>query len=349
VRDAVEGRNAATLLDAFEVTRDEPANLRPEDDALFRHEYRRSFGPTRMYTFRNVRLTADGVVIHKRKAVPELRFVPQERLGLRYVARSLVRRARDFDREDERYVTAFNRWSANNYFHWTCDVLPRVYLARHVVEGATFVLPRSHAVPFTEESLRAFAPKTIEYFDVDEVARFRELTVPGHIAVTGNYHEPTMRELAGFLERSLADTRAAATERARLVYVTRRTAKHRYVVNEDDVVSLLEHYRFETVANEDLTFADQVRLYSRTKALVGIIGANLTNVLFMPAGSSLLQLSRAEDASNHLYYALAAAKGVHFFYQPCEYVDAGFGARWNLTVDLDELERNVEAMLRARP
>jgi hypothetical protein len=339
------GRDAGTLLDAFEVTRSRPANLRPEDDSLFSHEYRRSFGPTRIYTFRNVRLTADGVVIRKLRAASELRFVPQEQLGPRYVARSLARRTRRFDRDGERYVTAFNRWSANNYFHWTCDVLPRIYLARHLIEGATFVLPASHAVPFVEESLTAFEPKAIEYFGVDEVARFRELTVPGHIAVTGNYHEPTMRELAAFLERSLTTPRAVATDRARLVYVTRRNAKHRYVLNEDEVVAVLRRYGFEVVENEGMSFQEQVELYSGTRALVGIMGANLTNVLFMRPGSALLQLSRAGDASNHLYYALAAAKGVRFYYQWCPYVDAGFGIRWNVTVDPDELARNVEAML----
>lgn len=334
------------LLDAFEVTRPEPANLRPEDDALFRHEYRRSFGPTRVYTFRNVRLTADGVVIRGLRAAEELRYVPQERMGPRYVARSLARRVRRFERDGERYVTAFNRWSAGNYFHWTCDVLPRIYLARDAVEGATFVLPTSHAVPFVEESLAAFSPKAIEYFDVDEVARFRELTVPGHIALTGNYHEPTMRELAAFLERSLA-RRAAAADASRLVYVTRRNAQHRYVLNEDEVVAVLGRYGFEVVENEGLSFREQVELYAGTRALVGIMGANLTNVLFMRPGSALLQLSRAGDASNHLYYALAAAKGVGFYYQWCPYADAGFGIRWNITVDPDELARNVEAMLEA--
>ena len=79
------------------------------------------------------------------------------------------------------------------------DVVPRAYLAREHVEGSTFVLPSTHRVPFVERSLAPFRPARIEYFDPSRTAFFREVTVPGHIAVTGNYHEPTIREVAAFL------------------------------------------------------------------------------------------------------------------------------------------------------
>lgn len=335
------------LLDDFTVRRNRPANLTPQDEDLFRHELVRSFSPTDVFTLRNVHLTGDGVFIRGLRALEELRYIPQEKLGTAYVVRSLLSRRRRFDDDRKRYVTAFNRWSHGNYFHWLCDVLPRVFLVHDLVAGATFVLPSSHDVPFVHASLAPFGPAALEFFAPWELAHFREVTVPGHIGLTGNYHEPTIRALSAFLTDSFGP--GADSNEPTHVYVTRRGAQHRYIVNEPDVIEVVSRYGFEVVENEQLSFAEQVRLYSRTTSLVGIIGANLTNTMFMPPGSALLQLSPRGDAGNHLYFSLAAAKGVRFYYQPCAFAEAGYGARWNLTVDVEELERNLQAMLGTKP
>jgi capsular polysaccharide biosynthesis protein len=339
-----EAHAIARLLEPFEVERQLPANLDPDDEPIFRPEYQRRFGATDLFLLRNVLITRDGVVVAGRRAVPDLEYFPGEtaRLGLRYVVRSRLARRRRFD-DGERYVTAFNRWSGNNYFHWLCDVLPRVYLARSYVEDSTFVLPASHEVPFVEKSLAPFRPRRIVYFGPDETAFFPEVTVPGHIAVTGNYHEPTMRELADFLLGALRGAEAPPV--GPRVYVSRRRAKHRHVINEDEVVSLVEGYGFEVVENEALSFEEQVALYSKTAILIGIIGANLANVLFMPPGSSLVQLTRNVDVSNHLYYSLASAKGVRFYYQRCDHVEAGYGDRWNIQVDVNRLEAILQQIV----
>lgn len=331
------------LLDDYDVTRPKPANLRPEDDRLFRHQYQRSFGPTDLYELRDVHLTAHGVFIHGLRVLPEVLYIPGElaKGRLRYAVKARLRRRVRLDDPGDRYFTAFNRWSPGNYFHWTCDVLPRLLLARDRIEDRTFVLPESHRVNFIEHSLAPFRPKTIAYFDPRKIAFLREVTVPGHIAVTGNYHEPTMRDLASFFWEAFG----ARPSGGRLLYVTRRRAQHRFVLNEDDVIEVARRHGFEVVENENLTLEQQVALFAGASACVGIMGANLTNVLFMPAGSALLELRRRDDASNHLFYSLAAAKGVTYYYQPCDWVEAGWGIRWNLTVDLDELDANLQLML----
>ena len=45
---------------------------------------------------------------------------------------------------------------------------------------------------------------------------------------------------------------------------------------------------FETVYTEELSFAEQVRLFSETRCLVSIHGAGLTNLMFMPPGGHML-------------------------------------------------------------
>ena len=337
-------RGRQRLLDPFTVERPAPANLAPGDDALFAHEYRRSFGPTELHVLHDVQLTSDGAFIRGLRVVPEVEFMPGVvKLGPRYVLGSLRRRRRLLVEPGGRYIAAFNCWSGNNYFHWMCDVLPRLYLIRDLVAGSTLVLPASHDVPFVAKTLAPLAPGRVVFFDPAETVTLREVTVPGHVAVTGNYHEPTMRGLAALLCAALGVEAGAGG--GRRIYVTRQKAAHRHVLNETDVVDLVRAYGFEIVANEDLSFEEQVELHAGTEALIGIIGANLTNIMFMPPGSSVLQLSRRDDAHNHCYYSLAAAAGVRFLYQHCDFEDTRPGDYWNLTVDLGLLEENLKQML----
>jgi capsular polysaccharide biosynthesis protein len=332
------------LLDPFTVERPPPENLDPADDRLFAHEYRRTFPATDLHELRNVRVTADGVVVRGLRALDELTLSPETiGAGRRYVLKALRRPRRRFAAPDRRYLAVFNQWSAN-YFHWLCDVLPRLYLARDAARGATLVLPSTHDARFVEESLAPFGVAGVERFDPHETAWFRRVTVPGHVAVSGNYHPETMRGLAAFLRAGFGVEAGGDA----LVYATRRTAGYRHLDNEEEVTELLRGLGFEVVANEELSFREQVRLYSRARLVVGPMGANLANVLFLPPGATLLQLSRADDAENHLYWALAAAVGARFRYQHCAYTDTRSGNFWNLRVDVERLRRNVEAALSAR-
>ena len=328
------------LLEGFEVERAAPANLVPEDDVLFRHEYRRAFGPTDLHVVGPVHVTSDGSCIRGLQVVRELEFLPGEvQPSLRYILGSLRRRRRLAGGEP--YVVAFNCWSGGNYFHWMCDVMPRLFLVRDLLPHSTVLLPSSHDVPFVHKTLGAFRPGAVEFFDPGVTPFLREAVVPGHIATSGNYHEATMRELAAFLRAELAP---GATPSGRRVYITRRKAKFRYVLNEDEVAGVVREHGFEVVSNEDITLEEQVALHTEAAALVGIMGANLVNTMFMPEGSSLLQLSKRDDAHNHCYYALAAAAGVRFLYQHCDYVDTRPGDYWNITVDIPELQRNLQLL-----
>src|SRR6185437_6495060 len=86
----------ARLLEPFTVERPPPANLAPNDDALFRHEYRRSFGGTDLYRLERVHVTERGTFLRGLREVPELRFLPGERLEPRARARAVLRRRRRF-------------------------------------------------------------------------------------------------------------------------------------------------------------------------------------------------------------------------------------------------------------
>ena len=64
------------------------------------------------------------------------------------------------------------------------------------------------------------------------------------------------------------------------VFISRRKAFSRQIVNENDVIEALATLGFVAYSLEEMSFLDQVRLFSQAKIIVAPHGAGLTNMIF---------------------------------------------------------------------
>ena len=120
----------------------------------------------------------------------------------------------------------------------------------------------------------------------------------------------------------------------------------RKIVNENECVELLRSYGFRILILEDYEFYEQVRLCLAAKHMVSNHGAGLTNMLFMRAGSSVLELRKKNDFSNNCYFSLASALDHRYFYQLCDSPNERQDPqRADLIVDCRALEGNLQRML----
>jgi capsular polysaccharide biosynthesis protein len=223
------------------------------------------------------------------------------------------------------------------------DALPRLLTIRGRVENATLLLPGAYAGQrYVRASLKPFSIGELKF--VQEPLYCASLKMPTHTAPTGNYNEGLVRGL-----RSLYSDfyQAARGERAGdRIYVSRGKAQKRKVVNEEECRAVLEEYGFRTVYFEDYSFEQQVRIALDTRYLISIHGAGLTNMLFMKAGGSVLEMRQRGDAFNNCYFSLASALELKYFYQLCRSQNPGEDAHTaNLLVDAKRLRENVELML----
>lgn len=92
-----------------------------------------------------------------------------------------------------------------------------------------------------------------------------------------------------------------------------RLTKYRNIVNADELVARLAQnpmYAVQTVSFERLGFADQLAITRNTDIFVGMHGAGLTHLLFLPRWASLFELYNCNDES--CYRDLARLRGVHY-------------------------------------
>jgi capsular polysaccharide biosynthesis protein len=129
------------------------------------------------------------------------------------------------------------------------------------------------------------------------------------------------------------------------IYVSRNKAKYRKVLNESDLLPILKKYDFEVVFFEDYTMTEQIELAYSAKNIISLHGANLTNVMFMKPGGNVMEFRKNNDTENNYYYALTDSVDCNYFYQNCDYIDRRVGNFFDVTVDVDLLEKNIRLMM----
>jgi capsular polysaccharide biosynthesis protein len=245
---------------------------------------------------------------------------------------SLFRPAKKIDKA----IWITDEWSIE-YFHWLTDALSRLYSVQLFAGDFTIILPQSYQdKPYIAGSLAAFNFK-VEYFNPKKRLKINELLLPGHVAPTGNYNSAVINEIRSvFLKDKL-------NVPARKIYISRQKAAKRTVLNEEQVTALMTQYGYEIHYFEDYSFQEQVEIMSEAISLVGLHGAGLTNMLFMPKGAQVLEFRNQSDSHNNCFFSLASALD-HEYYYICNTGNSADTHEVNLTVDLTKLKIILQQM-----
>ena len=234
-------------------------------------------------------------------------------------------------------------WVLNNfslaYFHWFTEVLPRILLAEEGAGKLPVLIPDVFlSRAFIRESLDVFDVKVVSYH-LRETIKVRNLLAPSQ-------SEPAFFDavrLQGVRKR-FQQFDGFNSNGYRLLYVSRKYAFKRKVVNEDELEKLLGRYGVETVYMENLSFSEQRKLMSETCLLISNHGAGITNILFMPEQSVVLELKSDADNINNCYFKMARALGTDYYYTINEGNDRDI-QKADIKVDLASLEQLMEVLI----
>ena len=188
-----------------------------------------------------------------------------------------------------------------NYFHVVVEYLSKLTLVASCDQTANLPLIVDRRMfPQEWQALSVLAP-TSELIAIDArtMIEVRDL----HIVSQPTFHrdnlvQPPWLNAALTVEplrlmRERVRTRFGITgdERLthRLIYLARRTG--RFVLNGNEVEAALDALGFEVRYPEDLSFEDQVRLFSEARVIVGPLGAAFTNLIFASPDAKVIALA----------------------------------------------------------
>lgn len=229
-------------------------------------------------------------------------------------------------------------WSGN-YYHWMTDALPRLLALSKLTKLPPLLLPEKFAqISFIWESLKALDIDEIIIVPRDGAIRTRRLLYPNYICQSHEHHPDIAAELRDRLRSRFGDSETAG----RRVYISRSKARKRRITNEDETESLLLRMGFEIARAEQLTFQQQVSLFSQSSIIFGPHGAGLTNTMFMMPGGALIEIHPYDDNINPCFFTLATAMRQRYYFMMSTEKGPNIAShRDDIVVDLDNLERII--------
>jgi hypothetical protein len=340
--DRAAPETIARLCEASLSKRQLPQNFDEAHLDLFQHEFERPIPESRLLRFENVSVSSEGLLFKGAKMLPEsfayaFEFDDWKRRSiLKFLVTNHFLRKRRTIETPVLWITDY--WS-KGYFHWLTDALTRLFVVRDRLDQLTLLLPTEFATrDFVKSSLNVFGVKRVEFIRPNEVVKCRSLLMPTHTAPSGHFRDEVIQGVRTTLLNALGESHQGGER----LYISRRLAGRRRIANETELTPVLEKFGFETVYAEELSFEQQVKLFSRARYLVSNHGAGLTNMLFVRDGGAVLELRHVSDYINNCYFILASALKLEYYYQLCQAEGNSADAHTaDLIVDPKELETNL--------
>lgn len=231
-----------------------------------------------------------------------------------------------------------------NYFHWLIDMIGRMSIS---LPSAPFenVIINSRKAEYQKRSFAALGlDSNVIEIDHGDSVFCEDLFVPT-LRRTGN-HAPS-RRMVEFLRKVYVPKSQQDTGLPKKIYISRRDAKVRKVVNEDEIESLLVRNGFETVKMEQHSFEEQVALAANADVIIGPHGAGLTNTAFCKPGAKVVEMFSPQFIGG-LFYFVSEFAGAQYHYvvgRKMDSISAANDNSFDMYVEPTDLETVLEWIL----
>lgn len=242
--------------------------------------------------------------------------------------------------EQNPVAIVYELWSATNYYHWICDSLPRLLLLKKTYQSSTILLP-SPVPEYVKFTVGWFGFENIVEINKDSIYNIKFIIVPELTAGIAAQNEFMMKEVRSLLMNKYNADRGeelVLTQQKRRFYSSRKSAKFRKITNEHEVIELLQKYDFSVIDFDEYSFLEQIRIMSKAEFLIGVHGANLTNMIFMKDEASIIEIMN-QEFFNPCYYHLSSSLNMKYNYLAGQPSNKGIhDNNDNLFVELSILE-----------
>ncbi|MCT7980780.1 tetratricopeptide repeat protein [Laspinema olomoucense] len=220
-------------------------------------------------------------------------------------------------------VAFISTLGGDTYYHWWVDIIPRLELLRRSgidwdkIDKFVINNVRHSFQKDLIHTLNIPPEKLITSLDYPHL-QATQLLVPSVTSSTekwfGPFIEGPPKWVCDFLRKrftSLADFPSSETPEK--IYISRRKAKVRRFINEDEISVFLESLGFQTVMLEALSVREQIALMTGAKTIIAPHGAGLTNTLFCQPGTQLLEIFSPRYVPD-CYWIISNQVGLDYYY-----------------------------------
>ncbi len=222
-------------------------------------------------------------------------------------------------------VVVLSGLSGNVYFHWMVDILPRLeILKQHDIdlESIDWFVVNACETAFQRETLKKLGIPETKIIESDRSSYLQasHLIVPSFPAPVG-WVVPWVMDF--WRKVYAAEQATSASGKQQRIYISRRGARYRQVLNEPDVMALLGEWGFVCVELEQLSVSEQVRLFAQAEIIVAPHGAGLTNLMFCQPQTCVIELI-SPNYVRHYYWLMSHYLNLKHYTLEGEILDCAF-------------------------
>ena len=248
----------------------------------------------------------------------------------------------NFEYKKDHYISGQNVLlsldSGSNYFHWVCQILPRIKLLNefNIDWGKVnkILIPEVRG-SFVFETLQKLNVPTEKLLEQKRGSNynFENLYIP----CKPNNHIHLSKWSIDFLKKLTIEKSTASLKK---LFISRKKTSKRYIENEKDVYKLLKKFGFEKVFLDDMSFESQASLFSNATHIVATHGASLANLVFCKPSTKVIELYNPYHF-HCLYWSLSNSLNLDYYYLINSSNDKVHDKSSSLMVDLSKLKNII--------
>lgn len=253
-----------------------------------------------LVSFRNATVTGQGALVTASNYLitdTVVEYTAQAALpdGILYVEGDKFQMSGRVDRRIETPSILVKRPWYFNFGHWLADGATILAISSEIIKwkNLTIIVGENKDQKMrsiVEETIAKLAPGAEILMHPDtEVWEFEKLfyVSPPHVPPLFKLPEAIRRLRGAFLSN-------APISSNRKLFVRRCNARHRTLINEDEISEMCAKRGFELVVPERMSLGQQAQLFSQARAIIAVKGAALTNCRFCMPGTKVIALSPAD-------------------------------------------------------
>jgi capsular polysaccharide biosynthesis protein len=176
--------------------------------------------------------------------------------------------------------------------------MPRLFLLKDKADSLTLIL-NIHSPSFIKQYVSLFGFKEIVYTEDDKIAKAEKIIFTTFTSRGLAMYEPIFRNMVLWLFHKNGIQQN--TNPQKNIFITRKNAKYRRLLNEEEVITYLKSIGFEIVTLEDMTVKEQMQLFADSKCVIGTQGAGMANMIYSTHGKILITIIHEEHPDDAYY------------------------------------------------
>jgi hypothetical protein len=179
-----------------------------------------------------------------------------------------------------------------NYFHWLYDTLPRIGLLKQagLFDSIDYFVIDYLGSKFQKDSLEVLGVPVEKIISCDGDRQFHlqaeELIITSLPSNLGSTSDWTVK----FLRDTFLKNDNVLPQRTKNIYLSRKKATLRFLINEQEILDLLAPYNFAPFYAEDHSISETAKAFSECNSVVGVHGAGFANLSFCSPQTKVIDI-----------------------------------------------------------